>query len=118
MPLPWVRMDTNWPSNPKFLMLVEDGKWRSISLYWAALGWSAAHGLDGFVPRSALSVNHGTRKQADDLVGVNLWHLVEAGWQINGYAEFQPSTEEHAERSKRAREAAMVRWHGKKEQAK
>jgi hypothetical protein len=44
---------------------------------------------------------------------VSLWHPCEGGWEINGYIEFQPSSEEHALRSKRARDAAMVRWHGR-----
>jgi hypothetical protein len=113
MALPWVRMDTQWPHNPKFLMLVEDGRWRAISVYWAALGWTGAQGLDGFVPYYALPQVHATRKVAGELVEVSLWHPCEGGWEINGYIEFQPSSEEHALRSKRARDAAMVRWHGR-----
>ena len=113
MPLPWVRMDTQWPHNPKFLMLVEDGKWRAVAVYWAGLGWSAAQGLDGFVPYYALPQVHATRKNAGELVEVALWHPCEGGWLINGYAEFQPSNEEHQARSKRAQAAAMVRWHGR-----
>jgi hypothetical protein len=111
--LPWVRMDTQWPHNPKFLMLVEDAKWRAIALYWAALGWSGAQGMDGFVPYYALPMVHGTKKNALELVEVALWVPTSGGWDINGYSEFQPSSEEHEKRSKRARDAAMTRWHGK-----
>src|SRR5215475_13384433 len=101
MPLPWVRMETNWASNYKFLALAEDGHWRAITVYWAALGWSAAQGLDGFIPRSALPVVHGNSKVAGELVAAALWHPCEGGWNINSYAEFQPSSEEHALRSKK-----------------
>jgi hypothetical protein len=110
MPLPWVRMDTAWASNPKFLTLVEDGKWRAGFVYWAALAWSAAHGLNGFIPPNALALNHATRKQATELEEVRLWLPGDGGWQINDYDEFQLSSEEHALRSKKAREAALVRW--------
>lgn len=113
MALPWVRMDTQWPHNPKFLMLVGDGKWRAVSVYWAALGWSGAQGLDGFVPYYALAQVHATKRQATELVAVSLWHACEGGWEINDFNEFQPSSEEHTLRSKKARDAALIRWHGK-----
>lgn len=113
MALPWVRMDTQWPQNPKFLMLVEDKKWRAIAVYWAALGWSGAQGQNGFVPYFALPQVHATRKEASELVQVSLWDMAEGGWDIHDFNEFQPSSEEHERRSSKARNAAMVRWHGK-----
>jgi hypothetical protein len=113
MALPWVRMETNWASNPKFLMLAEDGRWRAIAVYWAALAWSAAQGQCGFVPHFALTQIFGTRKQAAELVEVGLLDPVEGGWDIHDFAEFQPSHAEHELRRKRAQAAAYVRWHGK-----
>lgn len=113
MALPWVRMDTQWPHNPKFLMLVEDGRWRAIAVYWASLGWSGAQGQNGFVPYYALAQVHATRRNANELVEVALWDPAEGGWDIHDYADFQPSSEEHELRSKKARAAAMVRWHGR-----
>lgn len=110
MGLPWVRLDTQWPHNPKFLMLVEDKKWRAIAVYMAALGYSGVHGTDGYVPAIALTMLHGTKREAGDLVEVGLWRPAQAGWDINGWAEFQPSSAETEERSKKAREAAQIRW--------
>lgn len=111
MGLPWVRLDTQWPHNPKFLMLVEDKKWRAIAVYMAGLGYSGAHGTDGFLPVVALPMLHGTKREAEHLVEVRLWLPAQGGgWQINGWAEFQPSTEENEERSRKAREAAQIRW--------
>ncbi len=113
MALPWVRLDSQWPHNPKFLMLVEDKKWRAISTYMAGLAWSGGQGQAGFIPRSALPMLHATAKEAQDLAEVALWHRCEGGWQINDWAEYQPTNEEHERRSQKARDAAMVRWHGK-----
>lgn len=112
MGLPWVRLDTQWPHNPKFLQLVEDRKWRSVTVYMAGLAWAGAQGQDGYIPAYTLPMIHGTKKEAADLVGVVLWRPAQGGWDINDWAEYQPTTEEHTKRSERARKAAMLRWHG------
>lgn len=110
MGLPWVRLDTQWPHNPKFLMLVEDKRWRSIAVYMGALGYSGVHGTNGYVPLVALPMIHATKKEAAELTDVGLWRPAQGGWDINGWAEFQPSSEETEERSRKAREAAQIRW--------
>ena len=110
MALPWVRMDTQWWHNPKFLILVEDRKWRAISVYWAGLGWSGAQGQAGFVAAYALPMIHGTRREAGELVEVGLWDQANGGWDIHDWAEYQPTNEEHERRSERARMAAQKRW--------
>lgn len=110
MGLPWVRLDTQWSSNPKFLMLIEDKKWRAISVYMAGLGYAGVHGTAGFLPSVALPMLHGTRKEAADLVDVGLWNPAQGGWDINGWLEFQPSLQDAQSRSDRARHAAQKRW--------
>jgi hypothetical protein len=110
MALPWVRLDTQWPHNPKFLMLVEDKKWRAISVYMAGLGYSGAHGTDGFLPALCLPLLHGTKREAADLMEVRLWTPAQGGWDVNGWSEFQPSNAETEERSRKARESAQIRW--------
>jgi hypothetical protein len=110
MALPWVRLDTQWPQNPKFLQLAEDKKWRAITTYMAGLAWSGSQGQAGFVPYYALLSMHGTRKEAHELVEVGLWHQAEGGFEINDWADYQPSNEEHQARSERARIAAQKRW--------
>lgn len=112
MALPWVRMDTAWYQNPKFLALMEDKKWRSISLYWGGVAWSGGQGQAGFVPYYALPIIQGTRKESNDLVEVRLWEHCDGGWNIHDWSEYQPSNEAHEARSKRAREAALARWNG------
>lgn len=112
MGLPWVRLDTQWPHNPKFLMLAEDKKWRAMCVYFAGLAWSGGQGTNGFIPYYTISVIQGTKREANELIAVRLWHPCEGGWQINDWADYQESNEETERRSKKARDAAMVRWHG------
>lgn len=111
MALPWVRLDAQWASNPKFLMLAQDKKWRAITVYMAGLGYSGAHGTAGFLPLLCLPMLHGTRREASDLVEVGLWNPAQGGWDINGWAEFQPEFDEAVKRREKAKKAAAARWH-------
>ncbi len=113
MSLPWVRLDTAFPMNPKILGLVEDRAWQSVVAYVSGLSYSGGQGTDGFLPSSCLPFVHGTRKAADQLASAGLWVPTPGGWNINGWREFQPSTEEHETRRKKAQAAAEYRWHGK-----
>jgi hypothetical protein len=108
--LNWFRTDSNWYSNPKFLMLRADKKWHAIYVYWAALGWTAAQGQHGFIPVYALPEFGGSPKDAEELVEVRLWELCEGGWQIRNYLDRQPGAEESEARSERAKKAAKARW--------
>lgn len=111
MGLPWVRLDTQFPSNPKILYLVEEKKFRAAFVWVASLGYAGAHGTDGFVPAAALPFMHATKADAKSLVEVGLWLAVSGGWDINSWSEFQPSSDETQQRKKRAKDAAMARWH-------
>jgi hypothetical protein len=114
MGLPWVRLDTQFPSNPKVLELTSAGRWRAAFVYLTGLAYCGQHGTDGYVPEACLPFIHATKRDADDLVKVGLWHTDMGGWSINGWSEFQISDEEAKARSEKARRAAMERWHGKK----
>src|SRR4051812_47244742 len=98
MGLPWVRLDTQWAYNPKFLTLIEEKKWRAICVYMAALGYAAVHGTDGFIPAVALTFLHATKREAHELVDVDLWGMVSGGWEVHGWAEFQPAPDEAKKR--------------------
>lgn len=112
MGLPWVRLDTQFASNPKILYLIEDKKFRAAFVWTASLGYAGAHGTDGFIPQSALPFLHATKSDAKALVDVGLWLECIGGWEVNSWAEFQPSNAETLERKKKAKEAALKRWHG------
>jgi hypothetical protein len=114
MGLPWVRLDTSFASNPKILYLVEDKRYRAAFVWLAGLAYSGDHGTDGFIPYSALPCLHGTKSDAKALVDVGLWHESLGGWEINSWAEAQVSNEETQLRRKRAKDAAMARWHGER----
>lgn len=115
MGLPWVRLDTQFPSNPKILALVEAGKFRAGFVWAASLAYAGAHGTDGFIPTGALPFLHATKNDAKVLADVGLWDPVPGGWEIHDWAEFQPSNAETQERKRRAKEAAQkaanARWH-------
>jgi hypothetical protein len=113
MGLPWVRLDTGWPLNPKISDLVDLGAVGKSAAYAYAAGMchSGAHGLDGFVPRGALRRMAITKRDTDLLVEFGLWHVEgNGGWRINDWADYQESTEETQKRADKARKAAQVRW--------
>lgn len=114
MGLPWIRLDTQFASNPKILELVADKKHRAAFAWVCSLAYSGAHGTDGFLPSTCLFLLHATKADANDLVAIGLWCVVEGGWEINGWTEFQQSTDETQQRrqqlSERGRKAADARW--------
>ncbi len=113
MGLPWVRLDTAIPRNHKILAVLRHKDGRATTfVYVCSLAYAGEQGTDGFIPREALSLIHGRASDAERLVRAGLWLADPGGWVINDWAEYQPSTEETQLRSKKARAAAMARWHG------
>ena len=112
MGLPWVRLDTQFPANPKILALIDQKKYRAAFVWVSSLAYAGAHGTDGFLPSASLPFMHATKADAKVLVEVGLWLESVGGWEINSWSEFQPSNAETQERKKRAKDAAMRRWHG------
>jgi len=112
MPLPWVRLDTSMPDNPKILALADIGdRGLAAAFVWAcSIAYSGKHGTDGFITRSALSRINGKPTHARLLVEHNLWKDEGVGWSINGWDEFQESTAETKARSDRMRDLANRRW--------
>jgi hypothetical protein len=111
--LPWVRLDTSFPRNPKLLALLrlKDGH-RSALVYICMLAYSGEQGTDGFIPREALPFVHGSNADVTRLVTGNLLYPQPGGWLIHGWAEFQESSEESQMRRKKAQAAAAARWNG------
>ena len=58
---------------------------------------------------------HMTKREADQLAEVGLWLPSDGGWDINGWAEYQPTSDEMRVRSDKARKAAAKRWHPNQE---
>lgn len=110
MGLPWVRLETALPTNPKTLALVEDGAFRAFTAYICGLSYCGAQGTAGFIPHSALPFLHARKTEANKLVEVGLWVECAGGWDVNGWNDFQPSSEEIERRRDRAKKAAAHRW--------
>lgn len=113
MPLPWVRLDTAFPFNQKLLAMLrrKDGH-RAAFVYLCGLSISGGQGSDGFVSAESLPFAHGRNADAALLVEFGFWVPQPGGWLINGWDEFQQSTEETQLRRKRAQAAAEIRWNG------
>jgi hypothetical protein len=113
MPLPWVRLDTTFPFNPKLLaMLSEKDGHRSAFAYVCSLSYSGAQGSDGFITVEALPFVHARMADAERLARFGFWLPQPGGWLINGWEEFQESSEESQRRRKRAQALAAARWNG------
>ena len=109
----WVRVDANLASNHKTLALLEQrGGDHAICVYVFALGYCMNANNDGFVPKTALGLFHGSKKDAALLVDVGMWHELPGGWQVHDWREYQPSSEEAQKRSEKAKRAAAKRWGG------
>ena len=117
MSLPWVRLDSNIATHDKVLALLahKDGA-KAFTLYVCALGYAGAHGTDGFVPRYALAVNHGSEKLARLLVDVRLWTHTEGGYAIRNYEQRQElaviAEAKRASKAAAGRKGNCVRHHG------
>lgn len=113
--LPWVRLDSAFPFNPKVQALVaEPGGHRAVTVYLCGLSYAGLNGTDGYLPTHSLPSIHGRKADAAKLVEHHFWLPTQGGWDIHGWAEKQPSTEETQLRRKRAQDAALIRWHGPK----
>lgn len=117
MGLSWVRVDASLASNHKVLALLEQrGGDHALNVYIFGLGYCASSNSDGFIPKTALGLFHARPKDAALLVDVGMWIELPGGWDVNGWSDYQPSSEEAQKRSQKARYAAAQRW-GKSEVA-
>lgn len=114
--MPWVRFDDDFPNHRKVEPL-SDGAYR---LHSTAIFWSSKQLTDGCIPKRDLTfVAPRTMKRpqkfVDELVAAGLWEVVEEGWELHDFLDYQPSKDQViAERKKTAER--QKRWrerHGK-----
>jgi hypothetical protein len=110
MTLQWVRLETSLPDHPKVLALIDGKKHKAVMAYVLGLAYCGRHELDGYIPKAALPFIHATTTDAAALCNVGLWTPTKTGYEINGWAEFQPTSEERAKAKSRAKAAAEARW--------
>jgi hypothetical protein len=109
MGLPWVRLDTQFPSNPKVLELAAAKQHKAAFVYLCSLAYSGQHGTDGYLPATCLPFIHATKTEATQLVNVGLWIADSGGWCINGWDEFQVSDEAAKKRRERAQKGGRAK---------
>lgn len=111
MALPWIRLDTAMPDNPKILDLLQERDGHRAAFVWVCcLAYAGKHGTDGFIPRSAAPFVHGKPADFARLVAVGALEQDAGGWQIHAWGEFQETSDETRARSERAKAAARARW--------
>lgn len=113
MSLPWVRLDTGFPDNPKVLELLSAGKHKAVVVYVCSLAWAGRHDTKGRVPKAALPFLHGTKRDADALVKARLWDATAdgSGWVVHDFEDYQITNVSQSDRSNAAKIAACKRWH-------
>lgn len=116
MALPWVRVDTTFPQNPKVLDLVQDRDGhRAGFVFLCGLFHAGGFQTGGFVADGALRAVHGRAVDAKRLVNHGFWGEKDGGWLIHDFADYQLSTEEAEQRRQRAQQRARLanckRWH-------
>ena len=111
MGLPWIRLDTSMPDNPKILGLetVKDGH-RAAYLWLKCMCYAGKHETAGFVPREAISRLGGRTTDMRTLKDHGFVTESAGGWDINGGDEFQVSDEDAKKRREKASRAAAIRW--------
>lgn len=109
--LTWVRVQAALARNHKVLALLpQKGGDRALNVFIFGLGYCAEQGNSGFIPEGAPGLFHGSPRSAQLLVEVGMWDVVEGGWDVHDYAEYQPTDEAAKARSEKAKKAAKARW--------
>lgn len=111
MGLPWIRLDTSMPDNPKLLgLLTEKDGHRAAFVWVCCMAYAGKHETAGFIPREAVSRVNGRSADMSRLVTSDLLIESAGGWDIKGWDEFQLSDETAAARREKAKKAAAARW--------
>ena len=111
MGLPWIRLDTSMPDNPKLLgLLTEKDGHRAAFVWICAMSYAGKHGTDGFIPRESVTRINGRNADMARLVAHDFLEVVAGGWSVRGWDEFQLSNEEAKARREKAQRAAQIRW--------
>lgn len=100
----WVALDDGFFANPKILEVGHAG----AGLYAMALSYCGKYLTDGFVPAGWL--NGHPKALASKLTTAKLWAEVEGGFQIEDYADHNPTKQQVEERKAHASHAAQTRW--------
>lgn len=118
MPLPWIRLDSTFPTHDKVLdLLLQGAAGRSAGfVYVCSLAHCGAQGTDGLVTFASMPVIHCRKRDAELLVDVALWKPHPLGWEIPNWLERQQSAAKSEAIVRGKRKAGVmgncIRWHG------
>jgi hypothetical protein len=110
----WVRIDDNFPHHPKVVAVGAT----AMGLYVAALCHSNVFMTDGFVSKVCLGSvlewksSKSKERAVSALVAAGLWTVVEGGYQIHDYLDYQPSRAQIVGERDAARERMRARRSG------
>lgn len=112
--MPWVRFEDNFDEHQKIVGLTD----AAFRLWIRATAYSARYLTDGLISRSvAKSLRpHDWARSAGQLTRAGLWEVVDGGYQVHDYHEYQPTKETVLEQ--RVKRAASGRIGGSKPKAK
>jgi hypothetical protein len=100
--MPYLALDDNFAHSPKVTRLTD----RAFRLHVVALCHCSQHLTDGFISESAqIWAEIGTTKKINaQLVKSGLWEIVEGGWQIHDYLDWNASAAQIKEKRRRDRQ--------------
>jgi hypothetical protein len=105
--MPWIKLDDGIALHPKFTTIGAEASW-----FWVCgLSYSARYLTDGFIPENTLGVlgiGKRYKKHVAALVSVGLWDIVEGGYRIHDYHDYQPSKDDIEQRREYRREAGRI----------
>lgn len=108
--LQWIRLDTTFPDNPKIMDLVDNNQHKVVVAHVSMMCHVGKTLTDGYFTEGALRRYAIAKKDAYAAVESGLWIPTRAGFEINGWAEYNPVDDAAAARSDKARKAAEKRW--------
>jgi hypothetical protein len=110
--MPWFKVDDSFHSHPKVLRAGT----AAAGLYVRCGSYSAQHLTDGFVP-AEVAAQYGSPEWARRLVVVGLWVIVDGGYQMPDYLQYNPSKAKVL-KDREAKAARQQRWRDSKKTGK
>lgn len=104
----WTRLDDHFLDHPKILAAGE----RAELLHIHGLIYANKHLTDGFIPNSAvkLLLHNPQRGSVDRLVELGIWKVVDGGYEIHDFLDWNPSRDKVlTERKRNAERVAKSR---------